>query len=118
MKDHCFKYICCTAAAILAAFLQTLPVYALDAKAQDDDGFTVIMVGDILLHDGIEKCAKQEDGSYDFSEIFRHTKDVIEKADLAIVNEEVIIGGEDLRVSGYPNFNAPYEIADDLADTG
>ena len=67
MKDHCFKHICCTAAAILAAFLQTLPVYALDAKAQDDDGFTVIMVGDILLHDGIEKCAKQEDGSYDFS---------------------------------------------------
>ncbi len=82
------------------------------------DDFTIIMVGDILLHDGIEKCARQEDGSYDFSEIFRHTKEKIESADLAIVNEEVIIGGQELRVTGYPSFNAPYEIADDLADAG
>ena len=98
--------------------LQMVPVYGNDAKVQDDNSFTVIMVGDILLHDGIEKCAKQEDGSYDFSEIFRHTRNVIEEADLAIVNEEVIIGGEELRVSGYPSFNAPYEIADELAETG
>ncbi len=89
-----------------------------DARNNNESGFTVIMVGDILLHDGIEKCSKQEDGSYDFSEIFRHTLSEIEKADLAIVNEEVIIGGEGLRVSGYPSFNAPFAIADDLADAG
>ena len=88
------------------------------ATEEPADDFTVIMVGDILLHDGIEKCAKREDGSYDFSEIFRHTKKEIEAADLAIVNEEVIIGGRDLRVSGYPSFNAPYEIADDLTEAG
>ena len=82
------------------------------------DDFTIIMVGDILLHDGIEKCAHLEDGTYDYSEIFRHTKPVIEAADLAIVNEEVIIGGEELRVTGYPSFNAPYAVADDLAEAG
>ncbi|MCR5673409.1 MAG: CapA family protein [Lachnospiraceae bacterium] len=86
--------------------------------ASEDDEFEIIMVGDILLHDGIEKCARREDGSYDFTEIFRHTKDTISSADLAIVNEEVIIGGEELRVTGYPSFNAPYEIADELAKTG
>ena len=90
----------------------------LDSSGGSPDDFTVIMVGDILLHDGIEKCAKQEDGSYDFTAIFAHTKDAIEDADLAIVNEEVIIGGEELRVTGYPSFNAPYEIADELAETG
>lgn len=88
------------------------------AKEADNGDLTVIMVGDILLHDGIEKCAMQEDGSYDFSEIFRHTKSSIEAADLAIVNEEVIIGGEELCVTGYPSFNAPYAIADDLAEAG
>ena len=92
------------------------PVVAHTNAGSDD--FTVVMVGDILLHDGIEKCALREDGSYDFAEIFRHTKDEIEAADLAIVNQEVIIGGEDLHISGYPSFNAPYEIADDLAETG
>ena len=93
--------------------LISLPHFAYAA-----DDFNIIMVGDILLHDGIEKCAKQKDGSYDFRAIFAHTKDVIEAADLALVNEEVIIGGKELRVSGYPSFNAPFEIADELADTG
>lgn len=87
------------------------------AKTGADD-LSIIMVGDILLHDGIEKCAKQEDGKYDFSELFKHTGDVIEAADLAIVNQEVVIGGEELRVTGYPSFNAPYAIADDLAEAG
>ena len=89
-----------------------------DSNSREPGDFTVVMVGDILLHDGIEKCALREDGSYDYTEVFRHTKDEIEAADLAIVNEEVIIGGEELRVSGYPSFNAPYEIADELAETG
>ena len=96
-------------------------IYAATGGKEESDrngDLRIVMVGDILLHDGIEKCAKQEDGSYDFSEVFRHTKDVIESADLAIVNQEVIIGGEELRVSGYPSFNAPYEIADELAETG
>lgn len=45
-------------------------------------------------------------------------KDEVQAADIAIVNQEVIIGGEELGVSGYPSFNAPYEVADALADTG
>ncbi len=87
-------------------------------EKEKKDEFTIVMVGDILLHDGIEKCARQEDGSYDFTELFKHTKDEIEAADLAIVNEEVIIGGEDLRVTGYPSFNAPFEVADALTGAG
>lgn len=110
------------AALIFSLIGYTLPVRAGSAIAFDQngtgEGFTIVMVGDILLHDGIERCALQEDGRYDFSEIFRHTKDEIEAADLAIVNEEVIIGGQELGVSGYPSFNAPYEIADELARTG
>ncbi len=91
---------------------------ACDFRVYAGQDVQLIMVGDILLHDGIEKCAMQEDGLYDFSEVFRHTRSVIEAADLAIVNQEVIIGGKELRVSGYPSFNAPYEIADELAETG
>jgi poly-gamma-glutamate synthesis protein (capsule biosynthesis protein) len=78
----------------------------------------IIMVGDILLHTPVEETARSEDGSYDFSFIFENLRDDISAADVAIVNEEVIIGGEELGVSGYPLFNAPCEIADALADTG
>ena len=106
-------------AAAVMVFCNFVTVHAAGIDTKDGDrDLSIVMVGDILLHDGIEKCSLQEDGSYDFSELFRHTKDVIEEADLAIVNEEVIIGGEELRVTGYPSFNAPYEIADELAETG
>lgn len=79
---------------------------------------TVIMVGDVLLHTRVEESAKTEDGSFDFAPIFANVKEEVSAADLAMVNQEVIIGGEELGVSGYPTFNAPYEVADELVDTG
>ena len=83
----------------------------------DTAPISVVMVGDILLHDGVIASCKTEDG-YDFTPIFENTKDAIGAADIAIANQEVIIGGEELRISGYPAFNAPYEIGDALADAG
>ncbi len=79
---------------------------------------TLIMVGDILLHNPVEKSALQEDGTYDFDAIFAHTRDAITDADLALVNQEVIIGGEQLGISGYPCFNAPFAVSDSLVDAG
>ncbi len=79
---------------------------------------TLLMVGDILLHTPVEESALQEDGSYDFSAIFANTKEEIQAVDLALVNQEVIIGGEELGISGYPAFNAPYAIGDALVDAG
>lgn len=87
-------------------------------EASFDSQISIIMVGDILLHTPIENYSLQSDGSYDFSTIFEHTKDLISEADIAIVNEEVIIGGEELGISGYPAFNAPYEVSDALVDAG
>lgn len=78
---------------------------------------TLIMVGDMLLHDRLEAYAKKENG-YDYSSFFLHTKSLIEEADVALVNQEVIIGGEELGISGYPCFNAPYEFGEELVRTG
>lgn len=83
-----------------------------------DDSVSIVMVGDILLHDGINRTCRMEDGTYDYSGIFKNVRDEIKEADIAIVNQEVIIGGRELEVTGYPSFNAPFEIADELAATG
>ncbi len=77
----------------------------------------IIMVGDILLHTPVEKAALH-DGTYNYDAIFANTINEISSADLALVNQEVIIGGEELGVSGYPCFNAPYELGDCLVATG
>lgn len=79
---------------------------------------SIIMVGDILLHTPVAESGMQEDGSYNYDAIFENVKEEITAADLAIVNQEVIIGGEELGVSGYPCFNAPYELGDALVTAG
>ena len=40
------------------------------------------------------------------------------EADLALVNQEVILGGTELGLSGYPRFNGAYEVGDALANSG
>ncbi len=87
-------------------------------KEEYDDTISIVMVGDVLLHDGINKTCRNEDGTYDYSGLFKNISNEIEESDIAIVNQEVIIGGRELGVTGYPSFNAPYEIADDLASVG
>ena len=79
---------------------------------------TIRMVGDMLLHDPVEAAAITEQGGYDFSFLFEKTKDRIGAADIAIVNQEVILGGIELGISGYPSFNGPAEVTDALAEAG
>ncbi|MCM1213017.1 MAG: CapA family protein [Lachnospiraceae bacterium] len=79
---------------------------------------TLVMVGDILLHTPVAESGLREDGCYDFSAVFSHMKEEISAADLALVNQEVILGGMELGISGYPAFNAPYELGDALVDAG
>ncbi len=79
---------------------------------------TLTMVGDILLHTRIHDYSVQEDGIYNYDAIFANLTEEISAADLALVNQEVVLGGEELGISGYPSFNSPYEIGDALAKAG
>lgn len=87
-------------------------------KSEQSSSINLIMVGDVLLHTPLEECYRQTDGTYDYSAMFSFTKEKIAGADIALVNQEVIIGGEELGISGYPCFNAPYSIGDELVETG
>ncbi len=73
--------------------------------------------GDLLYHDLLYMSAKQEDGSYNFSENFTYVKPWIEQADLAIADFEGTIS-PDFPLAGYPLFNAPAEVVSAIKDTG
>lgn len=90
----------------------------IEPEQESEPEINLVMVGDILLHTPVAESGEREDGTYDFSAVFANMRDEIETADVALVNQEVIIGGEELGVSGYPCFNAPYELGDALAKTG
>lgn len=87
-------------------------------ETEDKSEISLVMVGDVLLHEGVEASCKKTDNTYDFHPLFSQIKDTVSQADLALVNQEVILGGEELGISGYPNFNGPYEVGDALVDTG
>ena len=78
----------------------------------------LLMVGDVLLHDNVQNSGKLADGTYNYDHLFANVKEDIEAADIAIVNQEVILGGTELGLSGYPAFNGPYEVADAIVDAG
>lgn len=80
--------------------------------------FSLVMVGDVLLHTPVSDSGLMEDGSYNYSHLFRNVRNDIEEADLALVNQEVILGGTELGLSGYPAFNGAYEVGDALVEAG
>lgn len=79
---------------------------------------SIVMVGDVLTHDAVLNDAEKSDGTYDFAEMFSYITPMIKDYDLKYVNEESIIGGPTFKVSGYPTFNAPDSIGDNLVDMG
>ena len=76
------------------------------------DTIQIVMVGDMLMHEPIIKSGLQADGTYNFDHLFANVKDTIQQADLAIANQETIMGGPGFGYTGYPSFNTPYVLAD------
>lgn len=75
-------------------------------------------VGDNLIHDTVYADALQSDGTYDFTKMYTNFKKDAQNSDISFINQETVLGGEELGLSGYPTFNSPSEIAKNLEDTG
>jgi poly-gamma-glutamate synthesis protein (capsule biosynthesis protein) len=92
---------------------ETIPVEPLPKT----DYLTIIAAGDNLLHDRLFNHIVK-DGIYDFDSIYSYVRPFIEKADIAFINQEVLLAGTSFGLSGYPLFNAPQEAGNALIKTG
>ena len=72
----------------------------------------IMMIGDMLIHEGVYNSGLQADGTYNFDHLFKNVLGDISAADVRIVNQETILGGLELGLSAYPCFNSPYELGD------
>ena len=77
---------------------------------------SLLFVGDLMQHQAQIDAAHRADGTYDYSHCFSLVKDDIGRADIAIGNLEVTLGGKPYR--GYPQFSAPDEYLEALKDAG
>lgn len=78
----------------------------------------LLAVGDNLIHIQVINSGKQSDGSLNYDHLYSNVKDMISAADIAVVNQETILGGDKFPYSGYPNFNSPVEIGSALIHAG
>lgn len=93
---------------------------ALDSAYNGNDSIiisriTLLFAGDLMQHQGQINAARTPNG-YDYSDCFKYVKEEISRADVAIGNLEVTLGGKPYR--GYPAFSAPDEYLFAIRDAG
>lgn len=98
---------------------QKKPTETVDAKEK----VSFMAVGDNIGHERVYTYADKNsgslnDGSYDFKPSYKYMTNYIKDADLSFINQESILGGDSLGISGYPAFNTPSQMANDLVDLG
>ena len=76
---------------------------------------TLLFAGDLMQHQGQINAARTPAG-YDYSDCFKYVKEAISRADTAVANLEVTLGGKPYR--GYPAFSAPDEYLSAIREAG
>lgn len=89
-----------------------------ETKTSETTVVSFMGVGDNLIHETVYNDALQDDGTYDFSKMYTNFKKDTKESDIAFINQETVLGGESLGLSGYPTFNSPTEIAKNLEKAG
>ncbi|WP_164919006.1 MULTISPECIES: CapA family protein [Acutalibacteraceae] len=81
---------------------------------------TILGAGDDLIHSTIYNRAKKLAGGkgYDFDPMYERVAGRIQTADIAVVNQESILASKVAPISGYPLFNSPTEVGDELVHLG
>ncbi|MGP4072137.1 CapA family protein [Piscibacillus sp. B03] len=82
-----------------------------------ESSITLNAIGDLLIHSTVYKDAQSNNG-YDFNPMFKDIKYYLRNADITFANQETILGGTEIGLSTYPQFNTPQELGDTLKDSG
>lgn len=89
--------------------------------SQIEDKVSFVAVGDNIIHEKVFQYANHQasnSSSYNFKPCYQNIKKYIKDKDLAFINQETIIAGNHIKIQGYPVFNSPESLINDLEDTG
>ncbi len=94
------------------------PMPTQESPRFEEYDITLMALGDNLMHMGIVNTGRQADGTYDYSFLFDGIRDLLPAADIKIINQETILGGNERGFSGFPHFNSPTQVGDAIASAG
>ncbi|MXW93961.1 MAG: CapA family protein [Acidimicrobiaceae bacterium] len=92
----------------------------LTVTAAVEDGppsFTIAATGDLLIHESVADAARTSDG-WDFTSMFASVAPILGRADLAVCHVESPMSPNNARLSYFPAFLVPRELADAIAYAG
>lgn len=95
-----------------------------DTTAKTDSGevrISFLAAGDNIIHENVFLDARSRAASgrgYNFIDMYDGVAELIGAADIAFINQETPICGDELGVTGYPNFNSPEAAGDTLIELG
>lgn len=79
---------------------------------------TLVAVGDNLIHNTLIDAGLQEDGTRDYNSFYEEISPYIKAADIAVIDNETLLGGSEFEYSGYPCFNTPWEVGEAAINAG
>ena len=88
-----------------------------DVKSEKPTYVSLVAVGDNLMHYDVSMSGLQADGSFNYDYNFAYVRDIVQAADLAVINQECVIGGDQWGIKDYPCFNVRTEVAAAIATT-
>lgn len=80
------------------------------------DTLRLLFTGDLMQHQAQIDAALTDSSTYDYSPCFEYIKEEAQRADFAIANLEVTLGGKPYK--GYPAFSAPDEFLQAIRNAG
>lgn len=79
---------------------------------------TLVAVGDNLIHNTLIASGQKDDGTEDYTSFYQKIKADISEADIAVIDQETILGGDEFEYTGYPVFNTPWAVGEAAIDAG
>jgi len=79
---------------------------------------TFTLGGNVLINSNMWYDTISQDNTYEFDSVFEYLNDIMKKSNVNFYFQQSIIGGKDLGLSAYYNYNSPYDVVDTLKEIG
>ncbi len=79
---------------------------------------TLVAVGDNLIHNTMITAGQMDDGTENYNAFYENIKKDISAADIAVINQETVLGGKEFPYTGYPVFNTPWAVGEAAIHAG
>lgn len=87
-------------------------------KEEINRSVTFTFAGNVLINDRMWYDTSTEDNTYDFKYVFEDLKTTMKKSNINFYSQQSILGGKELGISYYSNYNSPIDLGEAMVDIG